>query len=95
MFKIKRQVIQDCIIFLHDYVSCFHRASSARSKSSIESNGLMGTAERSFLTPKHAQETEVDMPSLDEFDAEIDIYRVRTELTRSRETKIKSRPKKM
>ncbi|KAL3885754.1 hypothetical protein ACJMK2_025795 [Sinanodonta woodiana] len=49
------------------------RASSA---SSIASAGLMGTAERTFLTPKN-QQTDISMnvPSLDEFDAEIEIYR--------------------
>ena len=50
------------------------RASSA--KSSIESAGLVGTAERSFLTPKESKEMESNVPSLDEFDTEVDIYRV-------------------
>jgi hypothetical protein len=37
----------------------------------------MGTAERTFLTPKHAQANmPSNVPSLDEFDAEIEIYRV-------------------
>jgi len=51
-----------------------YRVSSA--KSSIESAGLIGTAERSFLTPKTSRDLEPNVPSLDEFDAEIDIYRV-------------------
>jgi hypothetical protein len=39
----------------------------------------MGTAERTFLTPKNKQESEpTNIPSLDEFDAEIEIYRVST-----------------
>ena len=36
----------------------------------------MGTAERSFLAPKQSSDQESTVPSLDEFDAEIDIYRV-------------------
>ena len=35
----------------------------------------MGTAEKAFLSPKDEDE-EVDVPSLDMFDSEIDIYRV-------------------
>ena len=57
------------------YFGCC-RASSA--KSSIESAGLVGTAEKSFLTPKHSTESHANIPSLDEFDSEIDIYRVST-----------------
>ncbi|KAL5020323.1 hypothetical protein ScPMuIL_003215 [Solemya velum] len=54
--------------------STLSRVSSA---SSIQSAGIMGTAERSFLTPKNLQEGDLpeNMPSLDEFDSEIDIYR--------------------
>jgi len=38
----------------------------------------MGTAERTFLTPKNLQEDETtNIPTLDEFDAEIEIYMVR------------------
>ena len=49
------------------------RASSA---SSQQSAGIMG-AERTFLTPKHTQSSmPANVPSLDEFDAEIEIYRV-------------------
>ena len=51
------------------------RASSA--KSSIASHGLVGTAEKSFLKPKEVNAKEDNVPSLDEFDTEIDIYRVR------------------
>ena len=53
---------------------CFYRSSAA---SSVQSAGQMGTAERTFLTPKHAQANmPSNVPSLDEFDAEIEIYRV-------------------
>lgn len=48
----------------------------ASTKSSIESAGLVGTAERPFLTPKMAPEGTTKVPSLDEFDVEIDIYKV-------------------
>ena len=45
--------------------------------SSIESAGLVGTAERTFLTPKNLEMEEMtDVPSLDEFDSEIQLYRV-------------------
>ncbi len=47
-------------------------------KSSIESAGLVGTAEKSFLQPKASHVTEAYIPTLDEFDTEIDIYRVST-----------------
>ncbi|XP_071095883.1 uncharacterized protein [Haliotis cracherodii] len=54
--------------------SLHSRASSA--KSSIDSAGLMGTAERTFLTPKGNKEGDNhNIPSLDEFDNEIDIYK--------------------
>ncbi|KAK2190791.1 hypothetical protein NP493_68g02016 [Ridgeia piscesae] len=49
--------------------------SRASTKSSIESAGLVGTAERPFLTPKMAPEGTTNVPSLDEFDVEIDIYK--------------------
>ncbi|XP_064650622.1 uncharacterized protein LOC135502065 isoform X3 [Lineus longissimus] len=49
------------------------RTSSA--KSSIEAAGVMGTAERNFLTPKNKRNKEDSVPSLDEFDSEIDIYK--------------------
>lgn len=49
----------------------------ASSTSSLNSAGLLGTAERTFLTPKNQQEeVSSNIPSLDEFDAEIEIYRV-------------------
>eukprot|EP00057_Strongylocentrotus_purpuratus_P006394 XP_011660868.1 PREDICTED: dynein beta chain, flagellar outer arm [Strongylocentrotus purpuratus] len=48
------------------------RASSA-SNYSISHTGAMGTAEKAFLSPKDEDE-EVDVPSLDLFDSEIDIY---------------------
>ena len=52
-----------------------HRGTSA---SSSQSTGGMGTAERTFLTPKNTQTNlSANVPSLDEFDAEIEIYRVR------------------
>ena len=39
----------------------------------------MGTAEKAFLTPKRMDDWDEDMnvPALDMFDAEIDVYRVR------------------
>lgn len=53
----------------------FHRDSTAESTQSTEG---MGTAERTFLTPKNTQTNlATNVPSLDEFDAEIEIYRVR------------------
>lgn len=51
-----------------------YRVSSA--KSSIASHGLVGTAEKSFLAPKEENQAEENGPSLDEFDTEINIYRV-------------------
>ena len=66
-----------CCVSQHCHESCLpFRASPAPSKSSIESHGLMGTAERSFLTPRQTQEAESATPSLDEFDMEMDIYKV-------------------
>ncbi|XP_052258855.1 uncharacterized protein LOC127863384 isoform X2 [Dreissena polymorpha] len=51
-------------------------ASRASTASSVRSAAAMGTAERTFLTPKHAQANmPSNVPSLDEFDAEIEIYR--------------------
>lgn len=38
--------------------------------------GIIGTAEKSFLSQTNAVEEESIVPTLDEFDAEIDIYRV-------------------
>ena len=61
-------------------MTTFDRAST---KSSIESAGLVGTAERPFLTPKMASEGTTKVPSLDEFDAEIDIYKVYTILQKT------------
>nr|XP_022320176.1 dynein beta chain, flagellar outer arm-like isoform X6 [Crassostrea virginica] len=50
--------------------------SRASSTSSLNSAGLLGTAERTFLTPKNQQEeVSSNIPSLDEFDSEIEIYR--------------------
>ncbi|XP_053409232.1 uncharacterized protein LOC123561373 isoform X4 [Mercenaria mercenaria] len=50
--------------------------SRASTASSVQSAGQMGTAERTFLTPKHTQANmPSNVPSLDEFDAEIEIYR--------------------
>ncbi|XP_078672103.1 uncharacterized protein LOC144911712 isoform X1 [Branchiostoma floridae x Branchiostoma belcheri] len=49
--------------------------SRADSIGSMQSAGVLGTAERSFLTPKHAT-SNMNVPSLDDFDNEIDIYRV-------------------
>ncbi|XP_071959570.1 uncharacterized protein [Antedon mediterranea] len=49
------------------------RASSA--SNSIGRAGLMGTAEKSFLTPKDSSDDNINVPSLDMFDAEIDVYR--------------------
>ena len=50
------------------------RASSAKSSISQE---VLEHAERTFLTPKAMQEGEKsNVPSLDEFDSEIDTYRV-------------------
>lgn len=65
------------IVMNDKYLLNFSRASSS---SSIHSADIMGTAERSFLTPRNLQEGDLpeNMPSLDEFDAEIDIYRVCT-----------------
>ena len=60
-------------IFSLNFAMLCDRAST---KSSIESAGLVGTAERPFLTPKMASEGTTKVPSLDEFDAEIDIYKV-------------------
>ena len=49
----------------------------ATSASTSQSTGGMGTAERTFLTPKNTQTNlTANVPSLDEFDAEIEIYRV-------------------
>lgn len=53
--------------------TCYCRSSSAKS---IESVGIVGTAEKSFLSQTKEQEEEAVVPTLDEFDAEIDIYRV-------------------
>ncbi|XP_069115919.1 uncharacterized protein [Argopecten irradians] len=51
-------------------------SSRASSTSSINSAGLMGTAERTFLTPKNlTEDADTSIPSLDEFDSEIEIYR--------------------
>ena len=45
--------------------------------SSSRSTAGIGTAERTFLTPKNTQTNlTANIPSLDEFDAEIEIYRV-------------------
>ncbi|XP_033103095.1 dynein heavy chain 9, axonemal-like [Anneissia japonica] len=49
------------------------RASSA--SNSIGRAGLMGTAEKSFLSPQHSRDEHVNVPSLDMFDVEIDVYR--------------------
>ncbi|XP_022099208.1 dynein beta chain, ciliary-like [Acanthaster planci] len=49
------------------------RASSA-SQYSIGAKGAMGTAEKFFLTPKDTSEYD-NVPPLDMFDAEIDVYR--------------------
>ncbi|XP_033641711.1 dynein beta chain, flagellar outer arm-like [Asterias rubens] len=49
------------------------RASSA-SQYSIGAKGAMGTAEKFFLTPKDTDEYD-NVPPLDMFDAEIDVYR--------------------
>ena len=62
------------VVALVNFFDVF-RASSA--KSSIASHGLVGTAEKSFLKPKEIDAEEDSVPSLDEFDTEIDIYRVR------------------
>lgn len=53
------------------------RASSA-SHYSISHAGAMGTAEKAFLTPKRNDDWDEDMnvPALDIFDTEIDVYRV-------------------
>ena len=52
---------------------CFPRTSNESSRSTEG----MGTAERTFLTPKNTQTNlSTNVPSLDEFDAEIEIYRV-------------------
>lgn len=54
-------------------MGCLCRSSSAKS---IESAGIVGTAEKSFLSQTKEQEEEAVVPNLDEFDAEIDIYKV-------------------
>lgn len=62
------------VMLLSLYMLFVCRASST---SSLNSAGLLGTAERTFLTPKNQQEeVSSNIPSLDEFDAEIEIYRV-------------------
>jgi len=38
--------------------------------------GIVGTAEKSFLSQSKDEEKESSVPALDEFDAEIDIYKV-------------------
>ncbi|KAK6172547.1 hypothetical protein SNE40_016179 [Patella caerulea] len=61
---------------MRNYAAEKSTISRASSQNSIGSAGLMGTAERSFLTPKGVQNGENEhIPSLDEFDAEIDIYK--------------------
>ena len=62
--------------FSFDFV--IHRASSA-SQYSIGAKGAMGTAEKFFLTPKDTDEYD-NVPPLDMFDAEIDVYRVRNKI---------------
>ena len=52
----------------------FYRASSVLSKMTVEEEEA---AERTFLTPKSMDKVSMNVPSLDEFNAEIDIYRVR------------------
>ncbi len=71
IFVVSFTAITSLFIF---HVYLFFRVSSA--KSSIASHGLIGTAEKSFLTPNQNDTTEENVPSLDEFDTEIDIYRV-------------------
>ena len=57
-----------------DSKSCFYfRSSSAKS---LESVGIVGTAEKSFLSQTNAVEEESIVPTLDEFGSEIDIYKV-------------------
>ena len=66
----------DTVLFCQrpSYNCLCYRSSSARS---IESAGIVGTAEKSFLAADTTDQEESVIPSLDEFDAEIDIYKVR------------------
>ena len=59
--------------FVISSVTIAYRGSS---KSSIQAAGLIGTAERPFLTPKLSIDSSNNTPSLDEFDSEIEIYQV-------------------
>ena len=59
-------------------MSCY-RQSSSLSRSEID---VPPSIERTFLTPRHdSGHGETNVPTLDEFDAEIDIYRVKLPLS--------------
>ncbi|CAH1797693.1 unnamed protein product [Owenia fusiformis] len=71
-----RQSSKPNTTIMREVASAASRSSRASSIRSIDSQGLVGTAEKTFLTPKQSREAvPINVPSLDEFDAEIDIYR--------------------